>query len=353
MSGNNDFLDGLAIFTEEARELIEQMEDILLRAEAGDSSEDDLHALFRCAHTIKGSGGLFNLDEVVRFTHVVENILDELRKGVIGFSSELISILLESQDHISGMISAIASDEPSDAEERSNELIQKLKAISAKKTNEASAAESTGHSVAIETPPETVLSNSGGEIMSSDNWHISLRFKPEVLTYGMDPLTVISYLSNYGRITHLETVCDALPELLEADPERCYLGFEVALASTASKEEIASTFEFIAENAQITMLPPHSRTAEFIAMMELIPEGIARLGDILIACGTLTKAELDAALSLQVKSNGSPRLGEILIERGVVKPLVVDAAVDKQRRNRKNVRAKLRISRCHQIALIC
>ena len=77
-TGSNVLAQALGTFMEEANELLAQMEAILLRAETGFCSDDDLNALFRCAHTIKGSGGLFGLDEVVRFTHVVENVLDRV-----------------------------------------------------------------------------------------------------------------------------------------------------------------------------------------------------------------------------------------------------------------------------------
>ena len=85
----NIMAEALGTFMEEAAELLAHMEAILLQAEDGACSDDDLNALFRCAHTIKGSGGLFGLDEVVRFTHVVENVLDRLRQGTLHFDSPL------------------------------------------------------------------------------------------------------------------------------------------------------------------------------------------------------------------------------------------------------------------------
>lgn len=79
----------LATFFEESHELLEQMEGLLLNAESGTIDADTLHALFRCAHTIKGSAGLFSLDAVVHFTHVVESVLDRLRNGAIHFTPAL------------------------------------------------------------------------------------------------------------------------------------------------------------------------------------------------------------------------------------------------------------------------
>ena len=82
-----------------------------------------------------------------------------------------------------------------------------------------------------------------GGALGSDFWHISLRFGSQVLQDGMDPLSFISYLGQYGTLVQVETISDALPAFAEADPELCYLGFEVALRSAASKEEIENVFE--------------------------------------------------------------------------------------------------------------
>ncbi|HNF92055.1 MAG TPA: Hpt domain-containing protein, partial [Accumulibacter sp.] len=120
-----DLAQALGTFMEEARELLAEMESILLRAEDGNSLEDDLNALFRCAHTIKGSGGLFGLDEVVRFAHVVENVLDRLRNGKLQFDSDLISLLLACQDHIANLIAAIAENTEVPVA-RSDQLLSRL-----------------------------------------------------------------------------------------------------------------------------------------------------------------------------------------------------------------------------------
>ena len=90
-----DLSQALATFLDESRELLAQMEEILLRAETAALPTDELHALFRCAHTIKGSAGLFGLDAVVHFTHAVESVLDRMRNGELELSDALINLLLE------------------------------------------------------------------------------------------------------------------------------------------------------------------------------------------------------------------------------------------------------------------
>ena len=76
-----DLDSALLTYIAEGRELLEEMEDILLRLEQEEDQGESLNAVFRAAHTIKGSAGLFGLDDIVAFTHGVESLLD--RKSVV------------------------------------------------------------------------------------------------------------------------------------------------------------------------------------------------------------------------------------------------------------------------------
>lgn len=320
----------LATFLDESRELLAQMETILLATENGD--EADLHALFRAAHTIKGSAGLFGLDAVVAFTHHVESVLDRLRNGEIAFDASLIGLLMECRDHIAALVAAATSG----GEAGDGRLL------------EARLAESLG------APPVTLLLPSapagaaaeallvgacgGGVVGGADHWHLSLRFGAGVLQNGMDPLSFIRYLSSHGRIVHLVSLLDALPTWDDYDPESCYLGFEVDLESEASKAEIESVFDFVRDDANIRILPPHSKVEEYVALIHELAEDDARIGEILVAGGSLTRHELDTALAAQRAAQAPPSapmgqpLGALLVDTGVVHAAVVDAAVEKQKR---------------------
>lgn len=326
-NGSDVLAQALGTFMEEAGELLAQMEEILLRAEDGACGEDDLNALFRCAHTIKGSGGLFGLDEVVRFTHVVENVLDRLRRGEMHFDSELISLLLACQDQISNLISAIAENAEVPVA-RSDELLARLQAVLGGAVATTAGVPASG--AAPEAAPEVTAS--GGGALGSDHWHLSLRFGRKVLQNGMDPLAFINYLTQYGTLVHVETILDDLPDFPDADPELFYLGFEVALRSSASKAEIEGVFEFIADDATIVILPPHSLISEFIALIDAQKGDATRIGELLVACGSVTAKELAEALAEQGRAPGQARVGDILVEHGAVQPVVVEAAADKQKR---------------------
>ena len=96
-----------SVFIQEAREQLTAMEDGLLRMEQGDRDADVLNAIFRAAHTIKGASGVVELHHIERFTHVLENLLDRLRNGELGLSSEMVTLLLQGCDHIGRLLDVV------------------------------------------------------------------------------------------------------------------------------------------------------------------------------------------------------------------------------------------------------
>src|SRR4051812_4737634 len=95
---------GLATFVAESRDLLEEMESALLSLQNSPATSEVIDGLFRAAHTIKGAAGLFELTHVVTFTHAVETVLDEVRKGKAAAGPELLALLLACGDHIRAMV---------------------------------------------------------------------------------------------------------------------------------------------------------------------------------------------------------------------------------------------------------
>src|SRR3954463_2378268 len=101
--------EALQTFINESRELLEDMENALLNIDIEGDQGEAINAIFRAAHTIKGSAGLFSLDHIVAFTHVVESLLDEVRDGSVVLNDEMIVLLLSCCDYLSGMTDALAA----------------------------------------------------------------------------------------------------------------------------------------------------------------------------------------------------------------------------------------------------
>ncbi len=70
-------------FFAEAAELMAALEAILLRLDGSDENAEVLHDIFRCAHSIKGGAATFQFADLVRFTHGLESLLDQMRSGAI------------------------------------------------------------------------------------------------------------------------------------------------------------------------------------------------------------------------------------------------------------------------------
>ncbi len=316
----------LLIFIAESRELLEDMESSLLALEQTDDKSELINSIFRAAHTIKGSSGLFSLDHVVAFTHVVENVLDRVRGGTLAISDDLVATLLQCCDHIKALIDGVQAGQL-DADEATKEaaapLLVALHAVLG----------TPGGGVAALVAEHEVDSTQRmpGKGGGSDHWHISMQFGPEVLRMGMDPLSFIRYLSTLGRIVDILTIPDRLPAHSAMEPELCYLAFEMSLDTKADKAAIERAFEFVQGDVRLRILPPNSQVDEYIRLIKESPEISERIGELMVRCGALTRQELDNALNTQADTIPPRQLGAILVEQQSVPAEVVDAALTKQK----------------------
>jgi two-component system chemotaxis sensor kinase CheA len=230
-------------FIAESRELLEQMEDALLAVRH--DGVDAVNAIFRAAHTIKGSAGMFGLDPVVDFTHVAESVLDKVRDGAIPVSDELVPLLLACCDHIGALVDAVeAGTLATDASlaDAGAPLVAALQAC-------LDAGAAPGHASA--TPAPGAATTTPG----LRGWRISLRFGADVLRNGMDPLSFIRYLGQLGRITSIATLAERLPPADAFDPESCYLGFEIDFESGEEQAAIDGVFDFVRDDCEIRIEP--------------------------------------------------------------------------------------------------
>lgn len=275
--------DVLQTFIAESRELLLQMEDALLQIEKSPQDLDTINGLFRVAHTIKGSAGLFGLMPIVEFTHVAESVLDRVRSLEVRVDEALSALFLDARDHIGQLIDLLAEDgnldrldEPLRAQGQS--LIERL---------------SLYLEAAVSTPAPALQATSPADEQagSPGHWHLSLRFGPDVLRNGMDPLAFLRYLSTLGRLLHTVTLFDGLPPLAAMDAETNYLGFELALASDATLEVIDGAFDFVREDALVQILAPHATVQACRTHLDALPEDNAGLLELLVRCGTLTEAQ--------------------------------------------------------------
>jgi two-component system, chemotaxis family, sensor kinase CheA len=235
--------EALPGFVAESSDLLREMESALLECSGGRADAEKINLIFRSAHTIKGSAGLFGLDPIVSFVHVVETALDQVRLGHVPMTEELVTLLLRCKDHIEVLLAPVGAGGMPDPslEESGAELLAALRQIAepgapAARAKAASSLKSTARTA---TGPE--------------EWRVSVRFGPGVLTAGMDPLGFIRYLQTFCEIRALTVLDDQLPPPAQMHPETCYLGFEMELRTASGQATIESAFDFVREDCTLVI----------------------------------------------------------------------------------------------------
>lgn len=293
-------------FIIESSELLTEMESALLHLEKDPTDENSVHAVFRAAHTIKGSSGMFGYQEVVNFTHVMESFLEELRQGKFSVNSDMIACLLESGDFISELVNLYTMD---NAQGPSEQLIEKGRDLLSKLTKTAdrndAAPEAEGDSMGV-TQEESLEIKVTGAPVNNPNWHISIRPSRDVFKHGLDPLSFINYLTGIGDIANLVTLTSDIPEGDAIDPESCYLGYEISLQSEASLEDIEGVFEFLKDEAAITIIEPYAASGNYTNLIKGLPEDEGEMERLLISMGALEAGELKAASGAAAEGGEAP-----------------------------------------------
>jgi two-component system chemotaxis sensor kinase CheA len=301
----------LETFYVEAHEHLESMENKLLTMDDGECDDEMLNDIFRSAHTIKGSAGIFGLDHIVNFTHVVENVLDRARDKKVTIDSHLIDILFKCRDHMQTLVKLSLDEFNTEVEcqKIGDNLLTKL----APWSDEAPTNTEMSSSNSDEETSSKTKDNSNNNT-SSQYWHISLRLDQDCLKNGMDPLSFIRFLSSIGEIHHIETLDHNIPIQDAFDPENLYLAFEIALISDADEETIHNTFMFVEEDSQITVLPPHTHFEVIQQLITTLPEDDDYLRTIFLKCGTLIEPLLVDDPIVQETPASAAELPPIAIE---------------------------------------
>lgn len=226
-----------SVLLDEARELLAEMEQALLAIETQGADDERINAIFRAAHTLKGSSGMFNLQLVVDFTHLMENLLVQVRTGEQPIDASLVSLLLSCGDYLSRLFDNVADgreDEDPDPATRASLCA----ALSAYLEGVALQAAPDAFSVAAVTGEGT-------------HWRITLRPLPQVFAHGLDPIPFVQYLADMGEVIVLQVLQDELPPLTELDPESCHLGFVIELKAEVERSAIGQALEFIEQDCDI------------------------------------------------------------------------------------------------------
>lgn len=218
----------------ECFELLDDMEEKLLALDEDSPDLEDLNAIFRCAHSIKGGSGAFGFNQITKFTHILEELLDSMRNGDVSPTRENIDALLLAADVVKKMVSAAQSGE-SLPDDFGSDLAKKLIEFSDRNIQEAPKKE------AEEEDPE--------EISIYD-----INFEPfeNIFQTGNEPLLIIRELKTLGEVT-LTSSTDKIPDFSTIKPENCYLNWNITLETDKTINKVKEVFEFVEDECKLTI----------------------------------------------------------------------------------------------------
>jgi two-component system chemotaxis sensor kinase CheA len=295
-------------FLEEARELLDGLEDQLLQLEKDPADVEAMNGAFRALHSIKGAASMFGFDAAGAFAHEVEAALDFFRSEKLPAPPALTDAVLRSRDYLRTLLDA--PDSASAAEEE--ELKRALVALTARHAKEAAKKPAAA-------PDHKPVS--GGETHT-----YRIRYTPSRDAYqrGVKPESLIRELKALGKAS-VRSECSAVPPLAELDPELCYLVWDIFLTTDRGEAAIREVFIFEEGVSEYSV--------EEIDPEEFMDGGeVKRLGEIL-ASKHFSDTRIREALSRQRP------IGEILVSELDTPANVVEDALFEQQHARNVTQA--------------
>jgi two-component system chemotaxis sensor kinase CheA len=245
-------------FFQECEEQLSELESGLLAMEAGATDSETVNAVFRAVHSIKGGAGAFSLEPLVRFAHVFETTLDDVRAGRLVADNTVVRVMLRAADVLADHVRA-ARDGGFVEETRSKALAEALDGLS-----NGAPAGSVVAPVADDfpafvvvaaapaddaddfgfTPLAAVALPGAPEGPAVRSWTLVLRPKAELYAKANETGLLLRELRRLGEVTvSLDTA--GLPHLAEMEPEGAYLTWTITLVTDRDEADIRDVFEFV------------------------------------------------------------------------------------------------------------
>ena len=232
------------IFFEESSELLADMEACLLRLDVNSPDLEDLNAIFRAAHSIKGGAGTFGFTDMTEMTHMLETLLDRLRKGELAVRSEMVDAFLRAGDVIKAQLAGHRGEGEADPAVAA-EVCEELKKLSDETQVPATPFETVADSgIGVEAiSVETEIGRSSNVAISetvSESDAAKLTYRIEFSSTGMGDAAVGNLFANLKRLGSLEDATSAGGK-----------DHKLKLTTASSEEDVWETLAFVVDPANL------------------------------------------------------------------------------------------------------
>jgi len=246
-------------FREEAHEILVDLESALLELNENRADRELVGRVFRALHTIKGSGSMFGFEDLAVFTHNLENAFDEVRNGRLQVGAELIDLTLSALDQIRAMLEEREGAAESEVCAGILARVRKLAGLH-EKPSAKSQSSKTQHGPSPGTGPVR-------------RWAIHFAPGPDLLLNGSNPLLLFGELRQMGGLA-VKASMAMVPPLGELDPERCYVCWEMVLATAVERDAIRDVFIFVEDSCELGIEPIGEPQASPAASGDAAPRGL-------------------------------------------------------------------------------
>ncbi|MEQ1705080.1 MAG: chemotaxis protein CheA [Rickettsiales bacterium] len=288
----------------ECFELLGDMESHLLGLDVDAVDLEQLNAIFRCAHSIKGGAGAFGLDAIMNFTHVLEALLDSMREGRTRPSRAAVDMLLKSVDVVTKMVHAAQDDVPP-PDGLGSELLEQLKGLSSGVT-----AEDISASAVVGDGKKTDEQN-----VQKRCWQINFAPHETLLATGNEPMLILRELRRLGEI-EVTAFTHRIPALDELNPAFCYIGWSIIISTDQLEDKILEVFEFVADHCDLTIAPEENKSLIDEYSAEVTSNSIKLVGD---DVGLRTNQTTSIRVDLDKVDKLVNMVGELVITEAMLK----------------------------------
>ena len=231
------------VFFEESAELLAEMENLLLKIDMESPDIEELNAIFRVAHSIKGGASTFGFTDMTDVTHVLESLLDRVRKGQLALSADMVDTFLKAGDVLKGQLAGHRGDGAADA------AAVEFVCAALKRLAGGNAAATPSPAAAPVVAPVAVTVQS---TTSPAPVREAAESAPALDCYAIE--FTLSATATAATVVNLRTNLGALGglEALSGPPAGALAGvYRWRLAGSASEEDVWEVLAFVADPALI------------------------------------------------------------------------------------------------------
>jgi two-component system chemotaxis sensor kinase CheA len=238
-------------FREEGREILVELEAALLELNENRGDLELVGRVFRALHTLKGSGAMFGFEDLATFTHNLENAFDEVRNGRLEVGSELVDLTLSALDQIRAMLEEGIAGAPLADPAACAAILVKVRHLTGKREGKQTQAKASPDDAGPETGSIVGI---GAGVGALREWAIHFAPGADFMLNGANPLLLLQELRQLGGLSVRASMA-AVPPFGELDPERCYVSWEMVLATAAERDAIRDVFIFVEDGCELTIEP--------------------------------------------------------------------------------------------------